>query len=144
MLDWQSCKDDFINPKMPTAGYHSSTANVHTVIFRPPAPHSKAFSGMRAVKTIFYLAVPCKIIQIILLSSCYEDRTLSSHHINDMSKKKAFYFPCQLECSITLKLNISRSKPSLQKQLLLIHFLSAHLIIKITVHCFLLLLAQQI
>jgi len=41
---------------------------------------------------IFYLAIAYKIIQIILFLSCYEDYTFSSHHMNDMSKKKKKYF----------------------------------------------------
>lgn len=41
---------------------------------------------------IFYFAIACKIIQIILFLSCYEDYTLSSHHMNDMTKKKEKHF----------------------------------------------------
>lgn len=80
--------------------------------------------------------------------SCYEDYTFSSHHTNDMTKKKEkhFIFLVSLNALLCrswrfLKIWNFKETSSLNR---IIYFLSVHLVIKITVHCFLLLFAQQI
>ena len=97
---------------------------------------------------IFYLAIAYKIIQIILFLSCYEDYTFSSHHMNDMSKKKKKYFIFLVSLNALwcqrwrfLKTWNFKQTSSLNS---LLYFLSVHLVIKPTVHRFLILLAQQI
>lgn len=91
--------------------------------------------------------IACKIILVILECFCYM-RTIHSLPIIWMThekKREAFYFSYLLECWISYDKDFWKHgilNTFIKKSL--IYFLSVHLIIKITVHCFLLLLAQQI